>query len=239
MLKEHDPEVQCYVFYIDVRAGGKDFEEFARRAQDESGAVYLRGRVSQIYQAGGKLKVLGEDSLIGRPVEIDADLVVLATGMEPNDGADTLAQTLSISYTVYNFLIEAHPKLRPVETQTDGVFVAGAAVGPRDIPECVAHGSAAAVKAVGLLSQDTLTTDPMTSIVDPMKCVGCFACKAVCPFNAIEEQTMRDGRIVSSINESLCKGCGLCVVACRPGAINLRGFTSQQLLSEVMTLVRR
>jgi heterodisulfide reductase subunit A len=176
---------------------------------------------------------------MGRPVEIDADLVVLATGMEPNEGADTLAQTLSISYTIYNFLIEAHPKLRPVETQTDGIFVAGAAVGPRDIPECVAHGSAAAVKVVGLLSQDSLTTNPMTSIVDPMKCVGCFACRAVCPFNAIEEQTMRDGRIVSSINESLCKGCGLCVVACRPGAINLRGFTSQQLLSEVMTLVRR
>lgn len=239
MLKEHDPEVQCYVFYIDVRAGGKDFEEFARRAQDESGAVYLRGRVSQIYQDGNKLKVLGEDSLMGRPVEIDADLVVLATGMEPNEDADTLAQTLSISYTIYNFLIEAHPKLRPVETQTDGIFIAGAAVGPRDIPECVAHGSAAAVKVVGLLSQDSLTTNPMTSIVDPMKCVGCFACRAVCPFNAIEEQTMRDGRIVSSVNESLCKGCGLCVVACRPGAINLRGFTSQQLLSEVMTLVRR
>jgi heterodisulfide reductase subunit A len=239
MLKEHDPEVQCYVFYIDVRAGGKDFEEFARRAQDDSGAVYLRGRVSQIYQEDGKLKVLGEDSLIGRPVEIEADLVVLATGIEPSEGADTLAQTLNISYTIYNFLIEAHPKLRPVETQTDGVFVAGAAVGPRDIPDCVAHGSAAAAKAIGLLSQDSLTTDPMTSIVDPMKCVGCFACKAVCPFNAVEEQTMRDGRIVSSINESLCKGCGLCVVACRPGAINLRGFTSQQLLSEVMTLVRR
>ncbi len=239
MLKEHDPEVQCYVFYIDVRAGGKDFEEFARRAQDDSGAVYLRGRVSQIYQEGSKLKVLGEDSLIGRPVEIDADLVVLATGMEASEGADTLAQTLNISYTIYNFLIEAHPKLRPVETQTDGIFVAGAAVGPRDIPECVAHGSAAAAKAIGLLSQDSLTTDPLTSIVDPMKCVGCFACKAVCPFNAVEEKTMRDGRIVSSINESLCKGCGLCVVACRPGAINLRGFTSQQLLSEVMTLVRR
>ena len=238
MLKEHDPDVQCYVFYIDVRAGGKDFEEFARRAQDESGAIYLRGRVSHIYQDGKNLKVLGEDSLIGRPVEIEADLVVLATGMEASDNADTLAQTLNISYTIYNFLIEAHPKLRPVETQTDGVFVAGAAVGPRDIPECVAHGSAAAVKAVALLSQDSLKSDPLTSIVDPMKCVGCFACKAVCPFNAIEEQVTRDKRTVSSINENLCKGCGLCVVACRPGAINLRGFTSQQLLSEVLTLVR-
>ncbi|GAJ07447.1 unnamed protein product, partial [marine sediment metagenome] len=102
MLKEHDPDVQCYVFYIDVRAGGKDFEEFARRAQDETGAVYLRGRVSQIYPEGKKLKVLGEDSLIGRLVEIDADLVVLATGMEPSDNADVIAQTLNISYNTYN-----------------------------------------------------------------------------------------------------------------------------------------
>ena len=239
MLKEHDPEVQCYVFYIDIRAGGKDFEEFARRAQDETGALYLRGRVSQIYQQGDKLMVLGEDSLMGRPVEITADLVVLATGMEPSENAAEIAQTLNISYNTYNFLIEAHPKLRPVETQTDGIFVAGAAVGPRDIPECVAHGSAAAVKAVALLSQDSLTTDPLISVVDPMKCVGCFACKEVCPFNAIEEQVTRDGRTISSINESVCKGCGLCVVACRPGAINLRGFTNQQLLSEVLTLVGR
>jgi heterodisulfide reductase subunit A len=238
MLKEHDPEVQCYVFYIDVRAGGKDFEEFARRAQDETGALYLRGRVSQIYQEGKNLKVLGEDSLIGRPVEIEADLVVLATGMEPSNNADLIAQKLNISYNTYNFLIEAHPKLRPVETQTDGIFVAGTCVGPRDIPDCVAHGGAAAAKVVALLSQDSLTTDPLTSVVDPMKCVGCFACKEVCPFNAIEEQVTRDNRTISSINESLCKGCGLCVVACRPGAINLRGFTSQQLLSEVLTLVR-
>ncbi len=238
MLREHDSEVQCYVFYIDVRAGGKDFEEFARRAQDETGALYLRGRVSQIYQEGKNLKVLGEDSLIGRPVEIEADLVVLATGMEPSDNADLIAQKLNISYNTYNFLIEAHPKLRPVETQTDGIFVAGTCVGPRDIPDCVAHGSAAAAKVGALLSQDSLTTDPLTSIVDQMKCVGCFACREVCPFNAIEEQVTRDNRTISSINESLCKGCGLCVVACRPGAINLRGFTSQQLLSEVLTLVR-
>ncbi len=239
MLKEHDPDVQCYVFYIDIRAGGKDFEEFARRAQDETGALYLRGRVSQIYQKDGKLVVLGEDSLMGRPVEITADLVVLATGMEASENAAEVAQKLNISYNAYNFLIEAHPKLRPVETQTDGIFIAGAAVGPRDIPDCVAHGSAAAVKAVALLSQDSLTTDPLTSVVDPMKCVGCFACREVCPFNAVEEQTTRDGRIIASINESVCKGCGLCVVACRPGAINLRGFTNQQLLSEVLTLVGR
>ncbi|MFC1963475.1 FAD-dependent oxidoreductase [Chloroflexota bacterium] len=239
MLREHDPEVQSYVFYIDIRAGGKDYEEFVRRAQEEAGTIYLRGRVSQIYQDGNKLRVLGEDSLIGRPVEIAADLVVLATGVEPSTSVAELAQKLNISYDNYNFLVEAHPKLRPVETHTDGIFLAGACVGPRDIPESVAQGSAAAAKAIGLLSQDNLSTNPLTAIINPAKCVGCFACKEVCPFNAPEAQVTRDGRNVLVINESLCKGCGLCVVACRPGAINLRGFTNQQLLSEVLAFAGR
>jgi heterodisulfide reductase subunit A len=236
MLKEHDPDVQSYIFYIDIRAGGKDYEEFVRRAQEEAGAIYLRGRISKVYPEDGKLIVLGEDSLIGRPVELAADLVVLATGIEPSAGADDLARELNISYDSYNFMVEAHPKLRPVETQTDGIYLAGACIGPRDIPETVAQGSAAAAKVVALFSQDTITTDPMTAVVDPVKCVGCLVCVEVCPFNAPEAQLARDGRTVSVINEGLCKGCGLCVAACRPGAVNLRGFTDQQLLAEVAAL---
>ncbi len=236
MLKEHDPEVQCYIFYIDIRTGGKDFEEFARRAQEEYGALYLRGRVSKIYQDGPKLIVCGEDSLIGRPVEIPADLVVLATGMEPSAGVNELARTLNISYDGYNFLVEAHPKLRPVETQTDGIFLAGACIGPRDIPESVAQGGAAAAKVTALFSQDTLTTDPMTATVDSMRCIGCLLCVEVCPFNAIDSQLTRDGRTIAVVNESLCKGCGLCAAVCRPGAANLRGFKDQQLLAQVTAL---
>ncbi len=238
MLREHDPEVQSYIFYIDIRAGGKDYEEFVRRAQEEAGAIYLRGRISKIYPEDGRLIVLGEDSLIGRPVEIAADLVVLATGIEPSAGADELARELNISYDSYNFLVEAHPKLRPVETQTDGIYLAGACIGPRDIPETVAQGSAAAVKAVALFSQDSIAVSPMTALVDPLKCVGCLVCVEVCPFNAAEAQLARDGRTIAAINEGLCKGCGLCVAACRPGAINLRGFTDQQLLAEVTELWR-
>ena len=236
MLKEHDPDVQSYIFYIDVRAGGKDFDEFAQRAQDEYGVLYLRGRISKVVQEGKTLTVYGEDSLMGRPVRIAADLVVLATGVEPNDGAAELGQTLHISYDTHNFFVEAHPKLRPVETQTDGLFLAGCAVGPRDIPESVAHGSAAAAKVAALFSQDTLTTDPMVSQVDSMKCAGCLLCMEVCPFSAIESQTLKDGRTVASVNESLCKGCGLCVATCRSGNVNLRGFTLQQLLAEVNSL---
>jgi heterodisulfide reductase subunit A len=236
MLKEHYPDVQVYNFYIDVRCGGKDYEEFYLRAAEEAGAVYLRGRVSKVYQEGSQLVVLGEDSLMGRPVELKADLVVLASGIEPNAGAAELAQTLHISYDSYGFLVEAHPKLRPVDTQTDGIFVAGTAVGPRDIPESVAQGSAAAAKVCGLFSKDFITTDPMVANVDYAKCIGCLLCVQVCPFGAPFEDKLRDGRKVATVNEALCKGCGLCVASCRPKAVNLRGFTNQQLLAEVNSL---
>ncbi len=236
MLKEHDPEVQCYIFYIDVRAGGKDFEEFYLRAIDEAGVIYIKGRPSKIYQDGKKLIVLGEDTLMGRPVEIPVDLVVLATGMEPSAGADELARNLNISYDTYNFMVEAHPKLRPVETHTDGIFVAGACVGPRDIPECVAQGSAAAAKVAALFSQDTLTTEPLIAVVNQARCIGCLLCVTICPFKAVDYQTTQDGRLIAATNESLCKGCGLCIAACRPKAIDLRGFTNQQILDEVAGL---
>ncbi len=221
-----------------MRTAGKDFEEFYLRALDDAGAIYIKGRPSKIYQDGKKMIVLGEDALMGRPIEVAADLVVLATGMEPRTGADKLAQTLNISYNTYHFLVEAHPKLRPVETQTDGIFVAGACVGPRDIPECVAQGSAAAAKVAALFSRDTLVTDPVTSIVNRERCTGCLLCMAVCPYKAIDCETTRDKRVVAVVNESLCKGCGLCVGACRPKAIDLRGFTSQQILEEVQSLWR-
>lgn len=236
MLKEHMPDAQAYIFYIDVRAGGKAYEEFVRRAQDEYGAIYIRGRVGKIYQMGEQLIVRGEDSLLGRPVEVVADLVVLATGVEANEGAQDLAQTLSISYDTYSFLNEAHPKLRPVETNTDGIFLAGMVAGPKDIPDTVSQASAAAVKVCGLFSKDTLTTDPMTSYVNPAMCVGCLLCQNVCPFNAIETEVTRDKRTVAKVNEGVCKGCGVCVGACRGKAITLRGYSDEQLLAEVAAL---
>ena len=232
MLKEHDPEVHCYVFYMDVRAVSKDYEEFYKRAQ-ESGATYIRGKISRISQQGDKLIVRGEDTLLGEMIEIPADMVVLGVGMEHNPGASMLAQTLKVSYDINEFFIEAHPKLRPVETMSDGIFVAGACVGPRDIPESVASGSAAAAKVAALFSQDFLVTDPMVAAVDQVKCSGCLMCTKVCPFKAIDTKVLRDGRTVAVVNESLCKGCGLCVATCRFGAANLRGFTQQQLLAEL------
>jgi heterodisulfide reductase subunit A2 len=236
LLKEHEPEAQAYVFYIDIRAGGKDYEEFVRRSQEEYGTLWMRGRVSKIHEEDGKLIVRGEDSLIGRPVEIAADMVVLATGVEASKGADELARTLSVSYNDYGFIVEAHPKLRPLESNTDGIYLAGMVSGPRDIPETVAQGSGAAAKVLGLLSKDSLVTEPMISSVNAARCAGCFTCQQVCPYNAIGEEALRNGRVVAKTNESLCKGCGSCVVACRPGAMNLKGFTDQQIFAEIMAL---
>lgn len=235
MLREHDPETQSYIFYIDNRVVGKGYEEFSRRAQEEAGAVYLRGRVAKVFPQDGKLIVMGEDSLIGRQVEIAADLVVLAAAVVPSEGADRVARMLNISYDSDHFLVEAHPKLRPVETHTDGVFLAGACVSPCDVPQSVSRGSAAAVKAVAILSKETLLNEPTTAIVDPLRCSGCQLCIEVCPFNAISTQIV-GGRTVASVNEGLCKGCGLCSATCRPGAIAVRGATYKQLLAEVTSL---
>jgi heterodisulfide reductase subunit A len=239
MLKEHDPKVQTYVFYMDIRAAGRGYEEFVRRAQEEYGSVYLRGRVSKVYPQGDKMIVQGYDTLQGAPVEIEADLVVLAQGATSSKGAVDLMQTLGISYDQYGFINEMHPKLKPVETNTDGIFLAGCASGPKDIPDTVAGAGAAAAKAVGLLSQEFIVTEPMVASVDQTKCVACWLCEEVCPFRAPERETLRNGKVVAKINESVCKGCGLCVAGCRGKCITLKGYTDQQLLSELDALMKQ
>lgn len=236
MLKEHYPETHSYIVYTDARGpGGKIFEEFLTRAQ-EAGTTYLRGRIDKVSQCDGRLSVSGQDLLKNKTFNIPGDLVVLATGLMPSDGVSKLAQSLNISYDTKNYLLQAHVKLRPVETFTDGIFLAGCAIAPTDIPESVAQGGAAAEYVLKLFSHDVIDAEPMTSIVDISRCSGCLLCRQVCPFTAIEAETLKDGRVVASINESLCKGCGVCVAACRPGAIKLRGFSDQQLLAEVMAL---
>ena len=190
---------------MDIRAGGKMYEEFVRRAIEDDGVNYIRGRVSRIYEKNGKLIVKGADTLLGAmPVEIEADMVVLATAGVANEGAEELAQKLHVSYDSYHFFAEAHPKLKPVETNTAGIFLAGACQAPRDIPESVAMASGAAVKVAGLFSQDELTREPLIAVVNRQaapvysSCVGCFLCVSACPYQAIEKEEIknRNGEVI-------------------------------------------
>ncbi len=240
---------KSYVFYMDIRAGGKQYEEFVRRAIEDDGVNYIRGRVSRIYEKNGKLIVNGVDTLLNAmPVEIEADMVVLATAGVANEGAEELAQKLHISYDPYKFFAEAHPKLKPVETNTAGIFLAGACQAPRDIPESVAMASGAAVKVAGLFSQDELTREPIIAVVNRQappvysSCVGCFLCVSACPYQAIEKEEIknRNGEIIKSVakvNPGLCQGCGTCVAFCRTKSIDIQGYTHEQMYTEVMALL--
>jgi len=240
---------KSYVFYMDIRAGGKQYEEFVRRAIEDDGVNYVRGRVSKIYEKNGKLIVSGVDTLLNAmPVEIEADMVVLATAGVANEGAEELAQKLHVSYDPYKFFAEAHPKLKPVETNTAGIFLAGACQAPRDIPESVAMASGAAVKVAGLFSQDELTREPIIAVVNRQappaysSCVGCFLCVSACPYQAIDKEEIknRNGEVikmVAKVNPGLCQGCGTCVAFCRTKSIDIQGYTHEQMYTEVMALL--
>jgi heterodisulfide reductase subunit A len=237
------PGARVFIFYIDVRTPGKNYEEFYDQTRRD-GAVYVRGRVSRIYQEADRLICQGEDTLLGKQVRIGADLVVLETAMEPNDGIEELTGLLGAARDGNNWVQEAHPKLRPVETQVGGVFLAGVCQGPKDIPDTVAQASAAAAKVIGLLNKDEMETSPMITSVDEGKCSGCGACAPICPYKAITVETIRsrEGRWtnaergVAKVNAGLCQGCGACTVACRTGAIDLLGFRNAQILEEVDAL---
>ncbi len=239
---------KAYVFYMDIRAGGKMYDEFVRRAIEEDEAMYVRGRVSKIYEEDGKLIVKGIDTLLGhQPVEIKADMVVLATAGVANAGAEDLAHKLHVSYDAHNFFSEAHPKLKPVETNTAGIFLAGACQSPKDIPESVSQASGAAVKVAALFSKEELTREPIIAVVNrcapPLysTCTGCFLCIPSCPYQAIEREAIktRDGKVireVAKINTGLCQGCGTCVALCRTNSIDLQGYSNEQMYAEIMAL---
>ncbi|HNS15126.1 MAG TPA: CoB--CoM heterodisulfide reductase iron-sulfur subunit A family protein [Syntrophorhabdaceae bacterium] len=233
LTKDHVPDSQSYVFYMDIRSPGKGYDEFTRRAQEDYGVKYIRGRVSRIYPKGKKMVVRGADTLLGTQVEIEADLVVLATAVVSAPGAAGMAEKLHISYDTFGFYVESHPKLRPVETNTSGVYLAGACQGPKDIPASVGQGSAAASKVLSLFSKDMLESDPAIAQVNINACVGCLKCVKTCPFQAIKEEELRGGKKVAKVIETVCAGCGVCTSTCPCGAIQLQHFTDNQLLAEV------
>jgi len=232
LFLERVPDGEAYVFYIDVRAGGKGFEEFIKRAQ-EHGAIYIKGRVSRVYRDGltGDVVVEGYDLLDNREISIRADLVVLALGMV--SAVDRrLAETLKIPVDQFMFVSEVHPKLRPVETSVAGVLVAGTAQGPKDIPESIAQAASAAAKAAELLLRGYIEKEPIIAEVDRDRCNGCRVCVTVCPYNAIE---ISDGK--ARVNEVLCEGCGACTASCPVGAIQLRNYRDEQALEVIRAVL--
>lgn len=234
MFKERVPDGQAYVFYIDIRSGGKGYDEFVQRAMEEYDVLYLRGKVSKIFRRGDKVVVWGSDTLVGRPVEVEADLVVLATAMLPSREAIPLAQTLHIQTDRYGFYSEAHPKLRPVESLTAGVFLAGAGQGPKDIPEAVAQAAGAAAKVIQLLSQDAMVQEPTVAYVIEELCSACGACVAVCPYGAREIHPVRR---IAVVNPALCQTCGACVVACPNKASRIHNWEPVQVLAMANVVV--
>jgi len=240
LTKEHIPDAKVYVFYIDIRAAGKNYEEFVRRAIEQYGAMYLRGRVSRIFEKNGKLVVRGADTLSRSQVEIEADLVVLATALVARKDAVKVAHMLGIPYDQNEFFTEMHPKLAPVENVTAGIYLTGACQAPKDIPDSVASASGASVKVCALFANEELISDPMTAQINPRLCSLCKTCQDICPFSAVIEEEVKgpEGKMTKQMRviEGICHGCGACVASCRPGAVSLKGCTDQQVFSAIDTL---
>ena len=241
LTREKYPDTDVYVFYIDVRTPGKNFDEFYRRAVEQYGVHYIKGMVGKVVPENGKLKVQASDLINMEQLHIDADMVVLATAIEADKTARPLATLLTASIDTNDFFTEAHPKLRPVESPTAGVFLSGTCQGPKDIPETVAQAGAAASKVIGLLAKDSLICNPCIAHADEKLCSGCSQCEKVCPYGAIsyvdKEFRMPNRTIeirrVATVNEAVCQGCGACTVTCPSGAMDLKGFSTSQIMAEV------
>ena len=220
------PDGKSYIFYIDIRSGGKGYEEFVQRAREENDVAYLRGKVSKIYRENGRVVVWGADTLTGKRVEMKADLVVLATSMVPHSSIRDLAKQLKLNTDEAGFTQEAHPKLRPVESLSAGIFMAGCCQSPRDIPDTVSHASAAASKVMAMLSRDVLEREPTIARVDEELCSGCRICISACPYGAREHNAAKN---IAMVNSATCEACGACVAACPSGASQQLNFEDAQI----------
>ena len=246
LIREKYPDTEVHVFYIDVRTPGKNYDEFFRRAVEQYGVDYIKGMVGKVYNENGKLMVQGSNLIDNEQITIESDLVVLAAAIEPEPSVRKIATLLTTSIDTNNFLTESHAKLRPVESPTAGVYLAGVCQGPKDIPETVSQASACAAKVIGLLVKDKLKTNPCVATPDEMMCNGCSQCANVCAYGAITyvEKEFRLGggkteiRRVASVNPAVCQGCGACTVTCPSGAMDLKGFSSKQIMSEVEAICK-
>ena len=221
---------EVYNFYIDMRTAGKGFEEFYVRVAEE-GTHFIRGKVADVYPGDdGELLVQAENTLLGEVVKIPVDMVVLATGLEPRADASEVRRLFNISCSTEGFFLERHPKLAPVSTFTEGVFLAGACQGPKDIPDTVAQAGAAAAEALALIDRGSVELEPNTAYVDEEWCSGCKTCVGLCPYRAI---SFEEEKKKAQVNEALCKGCGVCVVACPSGSIGQNLFEDVEIFGEM------
>ena len=224
-----------YNFYIDIRTPAKAYDEFYQRIIEE-GTLFVRGKVAEITDAArnpgeeGKLIVQVEDTLVGKQRRIPVDMVILSAGLEPRHDSKALAKTFGISCSADGWFIERHPKLDPVATMTEGVYIAGCVQGPKDIPASVVQGAAAAARILGKIQQKEIALEPVRATINEEQCSGCRICNTLCPFNAI---LFHEDRMVSEVNPALCQGCGTCVAACPAGAIAGTGFSNEQILSQI------
>ncbi|TES83627.1 MAG: CoB--CoM heterodisulfide reductase iron-sulfur subunit A family protein [Dehalococcoidia bacterium] len=234
LIKEHT-DAEVYEFYIDIRSFGKGYEEFYNRILEE-GTTFIRGRPAEITDVAetpeeeGKLIVQFEDTLVGKQRRLPVDMVILSCALEPQLDADAVARLFNISRSADGFLLERHPKLEPVSTMTDGIFLAGCCQGPKDIPDTVAQASAAAAEALAMISKGRVEVEAATAVIDERICSGCQVCKLVCPYSAID---FDEEKGVCRVNEALCKACGACIAACFSHAVSLEHFTNEQIVAEM------
>ncbi|MBM3323655.1 CoB--CoM heterodisulfide reductase iron-sulfur subunit A family protein, partial [candidate division WOR-3 bacterium] len=235
LLKDKNPDCRITSFYMDIRAYGKGFEEFYDRVREE-GVMFKRGKPSEIFRRKGRLVVRVDDTLLGKVVEHETDMVVLGVGLVPSEGQKELAQTLKLSLSTDRFFLEAHPKLRPVDTNIEGVYLAGCCQGPKDIPDTVAQAKGAASSAIALLNKGKVKVEPVVAEIDEDACSSCHICEALCPYSALEYDAQKR---VMTVNQILCKGCGVCPSACPSGAITMRHYTSKQIEAQLDALLAR
>jgi heterodisulfide reductase subunit A len=226
---------EVYNFYIDMRTPYKGYDEFYQRVLDE-GTLFVRGKVAEVTDAArisgeeGKLIIQVDDTLAGKQRRIPLDMVILSAGLEPRADAYETAQRFGISCSAAGWFTEKHPKLDPVATMTEGIFIAGAATGPKDIPASVSQGSAASARVLSYIEQGQLALEPVRASVIAEKCSGCRICNDLCPYNAI---LFHEDQMISEINQALCQGCGTCVAACPAGAIIGTGFSNEQVFAQI------
>jgi len=232
-LAKEKTGAEIYEFYIDINAFGKGYQEFYKRVREE-GITFIRGKGSEIYRKDGRLIVEAEDTLLGIPVEIPVDMVVLGTGLTARRDAEKVAQVFGISRSADGFFMEAHPKLRPVATNVDGIFLAGCCQAPKDIPDTVAQASAAAAEVMSLITKGEIEVEPTTASIDPELCAGCKLCIEICAYSAIDFIEVKG---ISAVNGALCKGCGACTAICPNKAARQNHFTQPQVLAEVEGMV--